>query len=251
MISLQPHEYDIQIKQLPELKMPDTEVASYLTLEHAKHKDLDPLSIVTDFAYLPEDAYYGRGRWVYAVYADRNTMDSVVRFAESTLRSRLVSIDIPEFSLHKLTQLDESYSTSAEQGEIIAYVLLGSPFSICNIVKKGQLYFSKQIPFDALRSDRVAALNDCALQIQRTLDYFTKQLGVGECATVKFLPTTSAMQAFTETLAVNLSSPITATKILMKDKKGQDASNLLLPETAISIGASLMRPTVFTGERAK
>ena len=123
-----------------------------------------------DAFLLPEDSARGTSRMAYAVVAHKNVITQMIERIKAT-QLALLSIDIPEFALRNLAQA----CCDTKRGAAI--VKLGQGGGSLQIVREGNLYLSRQfsINYNAGLLDDIPA-DALVLELQRSLDYFERQL---------------------------------------------------------------------------
>jgi MSHA biogenesis protein MshI len=180
---------------------PEVEDAELTDAMRWKIKDLIDFPIeeaVLDAFRLPDDASRGSTRMAYVVVAKKTEVEVVIELIESS-GVQLDSIDIAELALRNFSLLlpdDTSAESVRSEGLSIqsdtvsdasdlAIVQLTAGMGNLNIIKNHQLYLSRrfEIDWEAMLLDPLP-INSLALELQRSFDYYERQMGQAPPGTV-------------------------------------------------------------------
>lgn len=181
VISLDDQSYQLHLVEAPPVA--DAELTDALRF---RMRDLIPAessdAILQAFR-LPQDAYRGRMDMVFAAVAERAVIKDLVRWARRQ-ELDLRSITIPELSV--LNLVAEFQPESA-----IGVLRLDDTEGMMYLLREGAVYLSRRLNIgaQALKVPDVAdgelslstdsQIDTLALDIQRSLDYFDSQIGMG------------------------------------------------------------------------
>ncbi|WP_430461572.1 hypothetical protein ACQUQU_01995 [Thalassolituus sp. LLYu03] len=180
VISLDTLDYQLHLVEAP--PVPDDELADAIRF---RLRDLIPASrddLLVQAMRLPADAYRGRMDMAYAAVVERPVIGELVRWCRHQ-HLQLDSITIPELSLLQLVAEYEPESA-------IGVLRLDDHEGVIYLYRDGALYLTRKlnIGVKALLSvpdaqgfslDTGSQTDALALEIQRSLDYFDSQLGMG------------------------------------------------------------------------
>lgn len=147
---------------------------------------------------LPSDGVRGGNKMTYVAIADQKQIASRSDWAKSAKVS-LKCIDIAELALRNIAEL------VAVDKRSIAIVRLKQGSGDLALVKEGQLYLSRQFDinyqgglFDELPEESLI------LELQRSLDYFERQMGQGPPAAIYFCGDNITPEKITQTIKNSL-----------------------------------------------
>ena len=195
---LHPADYRIFLLEAPSVPAEELRDAMRWRIKDMISEPLD--SVVLDCFLLPENAYRGRSRLAYCAVIDK------ARMAEWALQIRLAglrlrSIDITEMAFRNIGLL-----AGAQQGVNVAVLRLRTSEGLICIQSGAELYLARRLEHGVVHGAQDLA--SMTLEIQRTLDYFESQLGVGHIARMLLLPMKHdgdiTRQTLAQSLAVNL-----------------------------------------------
>lgn len=193
VIVLKERQYHLMLIERPEV--PDEEISEALRWRIKDMISFSPENAVIDYLDLPEDAYRGRARMLYAVAADKVLIDQLASWC-GELDLRLGAVDIPELAVGNLV----AAKADGESGT--AVLLLGAEGSVINLYSNGSLYFSRAISLGLEQSER--AISSAILEIQRSLDYYESQLGKPPCIHLCVVPGLPEDEPLIQELRYNL-----------------------------------------------
>ena len=202
-------EYELQL-----LETPPVEPEELIEAVRWRLKDLITLPVedaVIDAFHLPEDAYRGRIKMLYAVAAKKETIEETLLFVKKCGLSNSV-IEIPEMALRNMALYlpEMDFGTVAllnmheTQGEMLMF-------------SHDAMYLSRQIEMGysslahepgAFSLDNSVMLERLGLDLQRSLDYYESQLGKGIASKIYVLPIEDESIALEEELHSHINTPI-------------------------------------------
>ena len=163
-----------QIYQTEKPPVSDAELAEAIRWKVKDLIDYPLEDAITDVFDFPDDATRGRGSIINVVSVRKALLQENIRLIEES-GLELESIDIVELVLRNVSM---RYDTT---GNGLALLFL-RPGSGMILVSKGDtMYFSRRFDFslDALKdiSSQETTVQNLALEVQRSLDYYESQLG--------------------------------------------------------------------------
>lgn len=191
-----------------------------------------------EYFLLPDDAYRGRQKMLYAAALRKSDLQNLVAPVEESGLA-VDCVEISELAIHNLaTRLP------TEPGGV-ALVQLHRKGGFINLVEEGSLYLSRRLDvgidgFDPV-ADNSAFFDALFLEIQRSLDFYESQLGKGIITQLWYspgLPYTAEIGSFLSAqLGLNVSaldlSPLQLAEHIDEDLDEQISMN------ASAIGAAL------------
>lgn len=236
---LSPRDYNVYLIEAPQVE--SDEISSAVRWKIKDLLDMPVEDAIIDVFQLPEDAFQGRNKMLYAVAASRPQVEQMINMVDRAGLT-LQSIDIPEMAMRNISKqfIDDSNG--------LAFVSLKESGSTLNITRNGQLYLARRI--NTRVAADVMAQNDwemvrdrLALEIQRSLDYFESQVGQSPVARIMIAPrerdTEAMMSALSDALAVPVGlvdfiHEMPAQEGISLDIKG---ANMMVIGAAMRIGA--------------
>jgi MSHA biogenesis protein MshI len=202
-------QYELQL-----LETPPVEEDELLEAVRWRLKDLITMPIddaVIDAFPLPEDAYRGRIKMLYAVAAAKETIEEAIKFVRQCGLACNV-IDIPELALRNIALYlpEMDFGTVAllkmkeNQGDMFMY-------------SQDAMYLSRQIEMGysslahetgAFSLDNSVMLERLGLDLQRSLDYYESQLGKGIASKIYVLPIEDESILLEKDLHSHINTPI-------------------------------------------
>lgn len=178
-------------------KVAEAEIAEALQWKIKDMLNFDIEQAVIDYIDLPTDAYRGRGQKIYAVAAQKQTIDHIDNWCQQ-IGLILTLIDIPELALLNITE----DLADAESG--LAVLDIGVNRSQINLLSNGMLYFTRPLSFNKASSTDTATAASAVLEIQRSLDYYESQVGKPPCVRLMVMPMQDGQSALINELQTNL-----------------------------------------------
>lgn len=172
-------DYQLLLVEAPEV--PDAEIKEAIRW---RIKDLITTPVdkaALDIFLLPDDGARGGKKMVYVVVAEKTRIKDIVDLvAQSQLA--LNSIDIVELAIRNITLVlpDEAAQTRGT-----AIVRIGEGVGSVSVYKQGNLYLSRQfqIQYNGGLLDELP-VESLALEVQRSLDYYERQMGQAQPASL-------------------------------------------------------------------
>lgn len=181
---LSPRDYNLYL-----IEAPAVEAAELRSAVRWKIKDLLDMPVedaVIDIFPVPEDAFQGRSKMLYAVAAQKSRIEFVIDLV-SRSGLNLNVIDVPEMALLNVS------SEFLEDRNGLAFMDLRQAGSTMNLSRGGQLYLTRKINTslgaDVMNSmDWEMQRDRLVLEIQRSLDYYESQMGMDPISQIMLAP---------------------------------------------------------------
>ncbi len=203
-VVLAPSDYSVYLIESPQVE-PD-EVNSAVRWKIKDLLDMPVEDAIIDVFNLPDDAFQGRNKMLYAVAASRPKVEQIIAMVNRA-GLNLQSIDIQEMVMRNISNhfLDDSNG--------LAFISLKESGSTLNISRKGKLYLTRRINTrvgaDVMSQNDWEMVRDrLALEIQRSLDYFESQVAQSPAAQIMIAPRERDTEAMMNALADALASPV-------------------------------------------
>ena len=200
-VVLHPTMYAVYFVDRPEVE--DDELSEAVRW---KIKDLveTPLKdLIVDAFAVPEDAYRGNQKKVYAFATDKSLLEDIVAQLRE-LPITLLGITISELAdLALLNRLHDDRGGAA-------LLRLRSANSTINLIDVGDLYLTRSINSSvsaletATEENRHQVMDELLLDVQRCLDFYDSQLGKGAIRNIFLAPTRLNQNFFDEHLRGHL-----------------------------------------------
>ena len=242
------NQYQLLLIEAPDV--PESEMSEALRWKIKDLVNIPLEDLEVSFFFLPSDGTLSRKRMAYAIVASRQDLKAIVRLIKS-VDLRLESIDIGELAMRNLAVTlvqPESKERVTERGVAIVRLLEGQ--ATISLFKQGNLYLSRQfdLPYSAGLLDALP-VDALALEVQRSLDYYERQMGQAAPTAVYICGDGLEEQKITDSFEALLTSQVKyldAEGILATDHSDdQPAINTLVYQSCVgAIGASLRRREV-------
>jgi len=180
-ISLDHRDYELHLVEAP--AVPDEELSDALRF---RMKDLVSQPIETKVVQafrLPADAYRGRMDMAFAAAIDKTRVKEVVDWCEQN-QLQLSEITIPELSiLHLVAEMEPETSVGVlriDQTEGVLYLFQDGGLYLTRPLAVGtnDLGLNQNVEGE-LTLETESRMEKLALELQRSMDYFESQLGMG------------------------------------------------------------------------
>lgn len=185
VISMDVEEYELHLVESPPVA--EEELSDALSFRIAEFvNDTAEGKLLQAFA-LPNDAYRGRMQMAYAAITSRTYIEKLVSFSNEA------GLKLQQISINELSTLN--VIANMESQICIALLRLEARSGVVYLYRDGALYFTRKISLgiDDLDVDKPSSatgdgalsiqmnsrLDVLALELQRSLDYFESQVGVG------------------------------------------------------------------------
>jgi MSHA biogenesis protein MshI len=147
-------------------------------------------NVLVDCFSLPEDAFRGSDKMVYAVVAERSLVEEATRAALDA-RVDVKSVDICELAMRNIVNMLEADT----KGAGAALLHMRNSDGTINLSQGGDLYLTRQLESGLTMlemadvTSQEEMLDELLLEIQRSLDYYDNQLRKGNIRNVVLGPT--------------------------------------------------------------
>ncbi len=196
-------QYQLLLVDAPDV--PEEEVRSALRW---KIKDLiaTPLDDAgIEYFYLPEDGAHSRKKMIYVVVSELSRLRNIIELIKA-VDLNLKSIDINELVMRNLAT---SLIDPGFEGRGVAIARLRQGRGSVSLFKKGNLYLSRQFDLDYQAGLLESLPEDIlALELQRSLDYYERQMGQAAPGVVYICGDGVAEDKISDALRVSLVSSI-------------------------------------------
>lgn len=240
-ITLDHREYELHLVEAPAVD--DDELSDALRF---RMKDLinQPLENQVIQAFrLPADAYRGRMDMAFAVAIERSRIRMLVDWCEQQ-QLRLNEITIPELSILKLV-------AEMEPETSVGVLRLDKTDGVLYLLQEGGLYLSRALAVGTdelglntglegeLMLETDSRMEKLALELQRSMDYFESQLGMGSVGQIwALIPDDAELDEVLPQLEQAVNTPI-RTFSLESSFNGPEHQRVLTASFAVALGGSL------------
>ncbi|MFC3851934.1 hypothetical protein ACFOSD_03495 [Salinispirillum marinum] len=189
---LPPEQYQIRLLDVP--NVPEEEMKDALAFRVRDMISMPLEEAVVDTCLLPADAFKGRERKAFAIVAHREPVERLVQqFGRAGLR--LASIDVADMALRNLLVLAAQSSSSAllrmRENDSTLNMVYETDLCLNRALSQGTRMFDVDEPATqglSLVGDDDLEREALALELQRSLDYFDNQLGLGSVRELFVVP---------------------------------------------------------------
>lgn len=228
--------YQVLLVDRPDV--PDEELADALRWKVRDLINFDVDEALIDFIELPEDAYRGRSRMVYAVAAQQDKVNPLIEWCRD-IGLQPVIVDVPELALLNLTE----DLADSEAGLAVFYV--GNQSSAINLLSDMSLYFTRSLPYhEGAAPDSASA---AVLELQRSMDYYESQIGKPPCVRLMVMPMMTDDDPLLSELRYNLALDIHSLNLENLVSTPLELSVELQRKTTVAIAAALRDDYVTIG----
>lgn len=210
VVTLAPSFYHLLQIESPDL--PPDEVVEASRWRIKDMIDFDVEHAAVDVFPLPESNRPGAPKLMYAVAADKTLFEPLMIELQG-LGVRISAIDISEMALRNLVVRN----TQSERPR--AYFYLSPSSGLIEINHQADIYLTRNMAVGAedvidQPSELLHIAEGLALEVQRSLDYFESQYGLGQVDGLQLLaPNTALAEAFNEAAAAFLTVPVIQDKL--------------------------------------
>lgn len=198
-VVLHPLYYQMLLVEAP--SVPDDEMAAAVRWRVKELLDFSVDEAAIDFFRLPDDAYRGRKKMLYAIAMRKASLQSLIAPIESGGLA-VDNVDIAELAAHKHAQR----LPKGRGGTAVVHLLENEGF--INLIDDGNIYLSRNLDVGLAQlqepAGRAATLEALLLEIQRSLDFYESQLGKGIIADLYLSPASEDIKPVEEYLAMQL-----------------------------------------------
>ena len=226
--------YQLLLVDAPEV--PEDEMRNALRW---KIKDLVTLPLddaAIEYFRLPEDGAHSRKKMVYVVIVEMERLRGIVALLNN-VDLKLESIDINELVMRNLAC---SLIDSQFDGRGVAIARLRQGRGSVSLFKRGNLYLSRQFDLD-YQAGLLEALPEeiLALELQRSLDYYERQMGQAAPGVVYICGDGVAEDKITDTLRASLAPSIQYMDVSAAIGMSDEIDTSVLQQCLGAIGGSL------------
>ncbi|MBL4827210.1 MAG: hypothetical protein JKY66_05780 [Spongiibacteraceae bacterium] len=188
---------------------------------------------------LPDDAYRGRQKMLYAAALRKKTLQDLVEPAQSC-GLKVDCVEIAELALHHLV------SRLPEPSGAVALIQLYEGEGFINLVENGSIYLCRRLDlglekFHAV-PDNIPFFEALLLEIQRSLDYYESQLGKGIVTTLYYSPGLAELEPLGQFLSNQLGlnvAPLDIQSFNSTKNENISIDDVQVQNCASAIGAAL------------
>lgn len=232
---LHPIYYQLLLTETPAVE--NEEMASAVRWKVKELLDFPLEEAAIEYFQLPDDAFRGRQKMLYAAIMRKTTLQELLTPVEESGLT-VDCIEVSELALHNLT----ARIPSGRGGVAFIQLLEGEGF--INLIEDGAIYLCRRLDFGLsgfkVIGDNAAYLDLLILEIQRSLDYYESQLGKGIVTKLIYAPglvvTEPIGEFLSNQLAINVEAFNLSTLGIDSDVELEDPGVL---RGAIAIGAAL------------
>jgi len=183
VVCLDAGRYELQLVEAP--PVPPEELSDALSFRIGELVSESAADKVLQAFPLPSDAYRGRMTMAFAAITERSYLRQIVQFCRDT------GIDLKQIQINELAALNLLASIEPEAS--VALLRMEDTTGIIYLYREGALYFTRQISLGTddlglselnvteggLSMQTSSRIDVLALELQRSMDYFESQLGLG------------------------------------------------------------------------
>lgn len=228
---LSPSDYQLLLVEAP--NVPDEELREALRW---KIKDMITFPVenaLIDAFPLPKDSSKGGRKMIYVVVAEESTVKPALDLLQQA-HLQLEYIDITEMALRNLAENNQDDA----RGLGLLRIIDGQ--GLLTILRNSQLYLSRQfeLPYNGGLLDDLPE-EQLLLELQRSLDYYERQLGQAQPACVYICGENITPDKVTETLRGGLAAKVQVLDVDAALNVAADVDESILQACVSVIGASL------------
>lgn len=239
-ISLAPEYYQLMLVDAPEVDDNELQDAVQWRVKDLITDALD--DVVIDAFRLASDAYRGRMNMIYTAIINKKIMQRFVHLMQSC------QLDLKNMSINELSACAYTQFIPNIDNIGIALVSMDMSEGVINLTENGSLYLSRNISVGLeqlslpLKTEEVfeknttqESLDNLALDIQRSLDYYESQLGKAPIQHIYFLPCDYQLKDMVASLNQHLHCTVDELEIknIVDQKSNQQSASIF------SLGAAL------------
>lgn len=236
--------YQLLLVDAPDV--PPEEMAGALRWRVKDLVGFDIEDAIIDYIELPEDAYRGRSRMVYAVVAEQSQTDRLTAWVEEVGLTPAV-VDVPELALLNITK----HLANEVSGLVVFH--LGSPSSSVSLLSEEALYFTRTLSYDVQQTDHNPHqfASSAVLELQRSLDYYESQVGKPPCIKLHVFPLQVGETALMTELRSNLPLDVETLDLSEIVASAQPLDSTLQQRCLLAIAAAFRAPEKSNGSGVK
>lgn len=232
---LSPRDYNLYLIEAPAVE--DSELRSAVRWKIKDLLDMPVEDAAIDIFPVPEDAFHGRAKMLYAVATPKSRIEAIIDLV-ARVDLKLDSIDVPELAIRNITQqfLDDTNG--------LAFIDLRKTGSTMNLSRNGQLYLTRristQLDVDVMSSlDWESQRDRLVLEVQRSLDYYESQMGQTPISRLVMAPRVADSHEMAASLSEVMSIPVTVLDMSKKIELAEDVEPEVKRSCMVAIGAAL------------
>ncbi|MGK0499023.1 MAG: MSHA biogenesis protein MshI [Oceanicoccus sp.] len=207
-IVLHPLYYQLLLTERPPVE--GDEMSSAIRWKVKELLDFPLEEAAIEYFLLPEDAYRGRQKMLYAAALRKKTLSSLVAPIEISGLA-VDCVEVAELAMHNIV------SRLPREGGGIAMVQLSESEGFINLVEDGAIYLTRRLDIGLDKfhpgADNSQFFEALLLDIQRSLDYYESQLGKGIITRLFYSPGLESTVAIGEFLSAQLGLNVAALDI--------------------------------------
>lgn len=175
--------YELQLVEAP--PVPDEELSAAMSFRIAEIVSERASEKILQAFPLPNDAYRGRMNMAFAAIAERSYVQEIVGFC------REHELDLRQITINEMSTLN--LLANVDRADSVAVLRLEANAGVIYLYRNGALYFTRQISLGTedlglstlnvseggLMLQPNSRIDVLALELQRSMDYFESQLGLG------------------------------------------------------------------------
>ncbi|HCB40055.1 MAG TPA: hypothetical protein DEP79_10195 [Gammaproteobacteria bacterium] len=206
--------YNLLLVDAPDVPDQELREAVRWKVKDLIHQAVDDM--VMDAFRLPEDAYRGRMNMLYVAAIERALIQGIVEQCDQH------NINLQEITINELAMaaLASALTSSAERGA--AFLYLNGDGGTINLIENGYLYLTRTIElgsgggvFTGNLEFQQEPVDNLALDVQRSLDYYESQIGKSGIGALYMVSNSEAHNAWCEGLSERL--PISAEQFSVEE----------------------------------
>lgn len=232
-VVLHPVYYQLLLSERPEVQ--GSELSSAVRWKVKELLDFPLEEAAIEYFLLPDDAYRGRQKMLYAAALRKATLQGLVEPVEASGLA-VDTVEVTELALHNLVA-----RLPAEAGGL-ALLQLHEGEGFINLVDDGAIYLTRRLDFGLAgfnrTGDNTQFLDTLYLEIQRSLDFFESQLGKGIITRLYYSPGLDEVSAIGEFLTAQLGMHVARLDITALQLVEGEMSESMI-RCASAIGAAL------------
>ena len=232
---LSPRDYNLYLIEAPAVE--ESELRSAVRWKIKDLLDMPVEDAAIDIFPVPEDAFRGRAKMIYAVAAPKSRIEAIIDLV-ARADMKLQSIDVPELAIRNITQrfLDDSNG--------LAFIDLRKTGSTMNLSRNGELYLTRkistQLDVDVMSSlDWESQRDRLVLEVQRSLDYYESQMGQNPISQLVIAPRATDSQEMAASLSEVMSIPVNVLDMSAQIDIAEDIDKDTKRSCMVAIGAAL------------
>ncbi len=198
-VVLHPVYYQLLLAETPPVEVDELPAAIRWKIKELLDYPLEEAAI--EHFLLPDDAYRGRQKMLYAAALRKTALQDLIDPVEVS-GLQVDCVEIAELALHNII------SRMPREGGGIALVQLHEGEGFINLVEDGAIYLTRHLDIGlekfTMEGNNTVFFDSLSLEIQRSLDYYESQLGKGIITRLFYSPGLTETAAIGEFLSAQL-----------------------------------------------